>query len=75
MAKWNDQKLKIVSDGSGMGTRLVMPDGSVVPGVTRIDLRPITSCSDVEAVITFAGVLLDIEVSRDFVVQLLADQD
>ncbi|WP_343742120.1 hypothetical protein [Herbaspirillum huttiense] len=75
MATWNDQRLKIVSDGSGMGTRLVMPDGTVVPGVTRIDLRPITSDGDVAAVITFVGVSLDIDVSREFVEQQLAPQD
>ncbi|MBP1314451.1 hypothetical protein [Herbaspirillum sp. 1130] len=70
MARWNDQKLKIVSDGSGMGTRVVMPDGTVVPGVTRIDLRPITSEGEIEAVITFVGVSLDIDLSREFVEQL-----
>jgi len=70
MAAWNDQKLKIVSDGSGMGTRLVMPDGTVVPGVTRIDLRPITSDGEVEAVITCVGISLDIDLSREFIEQL-----
>ncbi|MCI1005028.1 hypothetical protein [Herbaspirillum sp. C7C8] len=67
--------LKIVSDGSGMGTRLVMPDGSVVPGVSRIDLRPITSDGQIEAVITCVRVALDIDVSGEFAEQLFAHQD
>lgn len=75
MATLNDQKLKITSDGSGMGTRLLMPDGTVVPGVTRIDLRPITEDGQVEAVITCVGVSLDIDVSGEFAERLSVDQD
>ncbi|QJQ02120.1 hypothetical protein C798_18345 [Herbaspirillum rubrisubalbicans Os34] len=67
--------LKIVSDGSGMGTRLVMPDGSVVPGVSRIELRPITIDGMIMAVITCVGVNLDIDVSGEFAEKLVAHQD
>lgn len=67
--------LKIVSDGNGMGTRLVMPDGTPVPGVTRIELRPIIADNKVEAVITCVGVCLDIDVSGEFVQQLLTEPD
>lgn len=67
--------LKIVSDGCGMGTRLLMPDGSVVPNVTRIDLRPITSEGKIEVVVTLVGVGLEIELDSEFVQQQVIPQE
>ncbi len=54
-------KIKIISDGTTMGTQVLNSDGNVIPGVTKIEIRPLSAGPNVvEAVLTFEVVDLDI---------------
>jgi len=67
MANWTKPCLKLVSDGTGMGTRLLMPDGTPVPNITRIEMRPITADGAVEILVTCFNVELDVDVESPLV--------
>jgi hypothetical protein len=59
------QKVRIVSDGTPQGTRVLDACGDPIKhghtGIIRIEIEPITANSVVKATITFEDVFLDID--------------
>lgn len=61
MAHWNKSGLKLVSDGTAMGTRLLLADGTSIPCIKKIEMTPVHPDGFVDVVVTFGRVDLDIE--------------
>ena len=54
--------IKIISDGTSYGTRIVTTSGHEVGGVVSVDIDKIESCNLVSATVKFTGVCLgDVE--------------
>ncbi|PVX86466.1 hypothetical protein [Paraburkholderia unamae] len=56
-------RIKIISDGTSMGTRVLNADGAPVPGVMRVEILPIEPNGIVVAHLTVGLVELDIDAS------------
>lgn len=54
------QKVKVVSDGIGFGSKVLMPDGTEIPGVYKVAVKPFT-CEDAVVVILEVYAELEIE--------------
>jgi hypothetical protein len=58
-------RIRIVSDGTAHGTRVLNADGEPIPGVTKIEIEPLEPCGIVRAKLTFHFVELDVVANND----------
>ena len=58
---FDDDKITIVSDGFGLGTKVMFGDIQI-PLVTKVEIHPIEANSEVKATITLCDVALAFEV-------------
>jgi hypothetical protein len=59
----SNQKVRIVSDGTAYGTRVLNADGTQIPNVARIEILPIEPNGIVQARVTLN--LVELGVSSD----------
>lgn len=58
-------KVRIVSDGTAAGTRVLNADGTPLPGVARIEILPLDPAGVVQARLTLSFVELDMVAQVD----------
>lgn len=54
-------RIRIISDGTAMGTRVLNADGAAIPGVMRVEILPIEPSGAVTARLTLGLVELELE--------------